>query len=144
MSHQLVQRLIRADLLTTFAELDRWFDRPLTLLHFRPEKGWTIAQVLEHISLTNHFLLLTLDKQTKRAVERAKRGDTISTQPSDLELLNTIGVRGSFHWERPEHMEPPARIRLLKSANASASSKKNACVYWICSTMASAGWFMFQ
>jgi len=106
MSHQLVQNLIRAELVTTFSALDQWFDRPLELLYFQPKKGWTIAQVLEHIHLTNHFLLLTLNKQATRAVERANRGDTIPPEPSDLEALNVIGVRGSFSWERPEHMEP--------------------------------------
>ncbi len=96
----------RAELDTTFYKLDQWFDRPLELLHFQPDKGWTIAQVLEHIHLTNHFLLLTLSKQATRAVERANRGDTIPQEPSDLEALNEIGIRGSFNWERPEHMEP--------------------------------------
>ena len=58
-SHQLVQNMIRAELDATFSKLDQWFDRPLELLHFQPDKGWTIAQVLEHVHLTNHFLLLT-------------------------------------------------------------------------------------
>ena len=115
MSHQLVQNLIRADLVATFAELDQWFERPLNLLHFQPSKGWTIAQVLEHIYLTNHFLLLTLDKQAKRAVERANRGDAIPQQCSDLEVLNVIGVRGSFHWDRPEHMEPTGNDSLSET-----------------------------
>ena len=111
-SHQLVQNLIRAELDATFSKLDQWFDRPLELLHFRPDNGWTIAQVLEHVHLTNHFLLLTLNKQATRAVERANRGETIPQEPSDLEALNVIGIRGSFSWERPEHMEPTGDVSL--------------------------------
>ena len=111
-SHQLVQNMIRAELDATFSKLDQWFDRPLELLHFQPDKGWTIAQVLEHVHLTNHFLLLTLNKQATRAVERANRGETIPQEPSDLEALNVIGIRGSFSWERPEHMEPTGDVSL--------------------------------
>jgi len=114
MPHQLVQKLIRSELNATFSELDQWFDRPFELLHFQPDKGWTIAQVLEHIYLTTHFLLLTLNKQAKRAVERAERGDTIPQAPSDLEVLNMIGVRGSFSWERPDHMEPTGNDSLAE------------------------------
>ena len=104
--------MIRAELDATFSKLDQWFDRPLELLHFQPDKGWTIAQVLEHVHLTNHFLLLTLNKQATRAVERANRGDAIPQESSDLEALNVIGIRGSFSWERPEHMEPTGDVSL--------------------------------
>ena len=70
--------------------------------------------MLEHIHLTNHFLLLTLNKQATRAVERANRGDAIPQEPSDLEALNVIGIRGSFSWERPEHMEPTGDASLTE------------------------------
>ena len=59
-----------------------------------------------HITLTNHFLLLTLGKWAKIAEQRAARGDSIPEGESDLQRLEVVGQRGSFAWVRPEHMEP--------------------------------------
>lgn len=98
---------VRATLFEVFAEVDRWFDRPATVRAFQPASGgWTIDQVLEHISLTNHFLMLTLRKSVDTAVGRAARGEPIPDGESDLERLTAIGRRGSFPWVRPEHMAP--------------------------------------
>ena len=98
---------VRAALIDVFAEVDRWIERPADVRSFRPASGgWTIDQVLEHISLTNHFLMLTLRKSVETAVSRAARGEPIPEGESDLERLATIGRRGSFQWVRPEHMEP--------------------------------------
>ena len=106
MSHKSTQNTIRRDLDTTFGVLDCWFDCPKELLRFVPDEGWSIPEVLEHITLTNRFLLLTLDKKTKTALRRADRGDAIPDEPSNLDVLHTIGIRGSFDWDRPDHMVP--------------------------------------
>ena len=63
-------------------------------------------QVLEHVTLTNRFLLLTLRKWATIAEHRAGRGDPIPEGESDRGRLEVIGERGSFGWVRPEHMEP--------------------------------------
>lgn len=98
---------VRAALLDAFAEVDTWFDRPAEVRAFQPTSGgWTIDQVLEHISLTNHFLMLTLRKSVDTAVTRAARGEQIPDRESDLDRLSAIGERGSFPWIRPEHMVP--------------------------------------
>ena len=97
---------VRQILRDTFAEVDTWFDRPAELRKFKPASGgWSVDQVLEHISLTNHFLMLTLRKWVEIAVRRAER-QSISEGESDLQRLDIIGQRGSFGWVRPEHMEP--------------------------------------
>lgn len=112
-------RTIRDTLGTTFAEVDSWFDRPEEMRRFRPERGgWSIDQVLEHITLTNRFLMLTLRKWVSIAERRSRRGDPIPDGESDLERLEIIGARGSFKWVRPEHMEPtgqptPAETRAI-------------------------------
>ena len=50
--------------------------------------------------------MLTLKKQVAKAEQRSKTSPAIVDGESDLDLLDAIGERGSFGWERPEHMEP--------------------------------------
>jgi hypothetical protein len=117
MPYEKTARVVRDTLCTILARVDDWFDRPEDLRHFRPASGgWSVDQVLEHVTLTNHFLLLTLRKWAAIARHRANRGDPIPQGESDLGRLEVIGERGSFGWVRPEHMEPtgvpsPAEVR---------------------------------
>lgn len=106
---------VREHLTVTFAEVDRWFDEPESLCRFRPAGGsWTIDEVLEHISLTNHFLMLTLRKWVATALKRAKRGAASDGRASDLSRLDTIGRRGSFRWAHPAHMEPSGEASAIE------------------------------
>ena len=99
--------VLRDALRAVFAEVDGWFDRPEDLRRFKPASGgWSVDQVLEHITLANHFLLLTLRKWVGIALRRASRGDRVPEGESDLRRLEVIGQRGSFAWVRPAHMEP--------------------------------------
>jgi len=110
MTHARTVAIVRASLREVFAQVDDWFERPADERAFRPaSRGWTIDHVLEHIGLTNHFLMLTLRKAVEKAVCRAARGEAIPAGGSDLERLKAIGERGSFPWVRPEHMEPGGR-----------------------------------
>jgi len=108
---------VRQALTEVFAEVDRWFDRPEELRKFKPpEGGWPIDQILEHVTLTNHFLMLVIRRWTAKAVRKARRGEPIPGGESDLARLDIIGERGSFRWVRPDHMEPtgiptPAEVR---------------------------------
>ncbi len=107
MSYEQTIRIVRDTLCGVFSQVDTWFDRPDDLRQFKPTSGgWSIDQVLEHITLTNQFLMLTLGKWVGIALQRARRGDAIPVGESDLERLLVIGERGSFGWIRPEHMEP--------------------------------------
>jgi len=100
-------RTVRETLCSEFARVDAWFDRPETIRRYVPAAGtWSIDLVLEHIALTNRFLMLTFGKYCDRASKLAARGDPIPQGESDLERLKVIGERGTFGWERPEHMEP--------------------------------------
>jgi hypothetical protein len=117
MTHARTVAIVRTNVIEMFADVDGWFERPPDERAFRPaSQGWTIDQVLEHISLTNHFLMITLRKAVEKAVRRAAAGQPIPAGDSDLERLQAIGQRGSFHWVCPEHMEPrgrttPAEVR---------------------------------
>jgi hypothetical protein len=98
---------VRDTLCSVFAQVEEWFDRPEELRRFTPTTGgWSVDQVLEHVTLTNRFLMLTLGKWVGIARQRARRGDPIPDGESDLKRLLVIGERGSFGWVRPEHMEP--------------------------------------
>ncbi len=106
-SHERTIRTVRDTLCAVIAQVDAWFDRPDGLRRFKPASGgWSIDQGLEHVTLTNRFLMLTLAKWVGIAEQRAGRGDPVPDGESDLERLLVIGERGSFGWERPEHMEP--------------------------------------
>ncbi|AFH63706.1 DinB family protein [Paenibacillus caseinilyticus] len=112
---------IRALLNRVSADLDPWFERSPALLDFRPGQGWSAAQILEHVSLTNHYLLILIRKGTRKALERAERGGLPADAGSldvDLGRLDEIASHRSFHWERPAHMEPageksPEEVRVL-------------------------------
>jgi hypothetical protein len=110
MTHERTVAIVRTSLIDVFADVDGWFERPANERAFRrASQRWTIDQVLEHVSLTNHFLMLTLRKAVEKAVHRAALGQPIPEGDSDLQRLEAIGLRGSFPWIRPEHMEPSGR-----------------------------------
>lgn len=112
MSYECTVRTVRDTLGSVFEQVDAWFDQPAEMRTFRPTSGgWSIDQVLEHVALTNRFLMLTLSKGVELARRRALRGDPLPEGESDLDRLSVIGERGSFGWMRPDHMEPTGAAR---------------------------------
>ncbi|MBI3221159.1 MAG: DinB family protein [Bacteroidetes bacterium] len=104
---------------TTFRQIDYWFDMAEPCRQYKPlNGGWSIDQILEHISLTNHFLLILILKATKKSLE--KKASTLDWQQEvtnysfQLEKLQQIGIHKSFCWMRPEHMEPKGDITLVE------------------------------
>jgi hypothetical protein len=88
------------------------------MLHYEPKDGgWTSLKVLEHITLTSHFLLIIIDKASQKSIQRAaftpipQDWDTYELLPKSLE---DIGVNRSFSWVRPEHMEPSGKVDLAE------------------------------
>jgi uncharacterized damage-inducible protein DinB len=107
---------IQNDLSKAFADLFLRFEANDELLDYRPPKGgWTIREVLEHISLTNYFLLILIRKGTVKAVDIAKEknfDELLLNYDLDWEKLKVIGEHNSFEWNRPEHMEPTGKLSL--------------------------------
>jgi len=107
---------IGMELKQTFDELFKWFNIDNELLNYAPDnKGWSIRKNLEHISLTNHYLLMLISKGAKKALERSKTVDFLGSLDNydlDWERLNMIGKHRSFEWNRPGHMEPRGRMRV--------------------------------
>ncbi|MGC4100433.1 DinB family protein [Ferruginibacter sp.] len=107
---------IQAEIKTVFYDVDAWFNVNENMVVYDPANGgWNIRKVLEHISLTNHFLLILIKKATIKAIERAKKEDHTALLVDynlDWDKLNDIGKHQLFYWNRPEHMEPTGIVDL--------------------------------
>lgn len=107
--HNYIQT-IQAHLIQTHSKVLDWFKESPELKSYRPEDGgWTISEILEHIALTSHFLLILIDKATGKALRNVKElslEDLMSDFEFDLTKIDEIGIHKSFGWVRPEHMEP--------------------------------------
>ena len=107
---------IKEELNRSFEELFHWFESPHNLLDYAPaNRGWTIRQILEHISLTNHFLLILIRKGVNRSIEKASITDysaLLHDYDLDWKNLKLVGEHRSFEWNRPKHMEPTNEIAL--------------------------------
>ena len=97
-------------LATAFNQLDGWFAAPAPLRSYRPaDGGWTIDEILEHVALTNHFLLILSEKATIKALKNAHGlalATELATRQSARARLDEISQPGAFKWMRPDHMAP--------------------------------------
>ena len=107
---------IKAHLKLSFDEVDRWFDKGKVTLNFRPSNGgWTVQQILEHIYLTNFYLLILIEKGSKKAMRNYQNFDLnleIKNYSFNKEKFKKVGEHGAFDWIRPEHMEPNGELNL--------------------------------
>lgn len=73
-------------------------------LGYSPQNGgWSCAQVLEHVSLTNSFLLIII----RRHVDKALKANSLNSTPQiQLDRLSRIGDPAAFKWPHPTHMTP--------------------------------------
>lgn len=107
---------IKTELTSTFGQVYGWFDAGEDRLYHKPKDGgWSIAEVLEHISLTNHYLLILIRKGAIKAL--AKAGDEsyrylLEGYDIDWDRLELIGQPAAFVWHRPDHMAPSGKAAL--------------------------------
>jgi hypothetical protein len=122
---------IKTFLVDIFATIDTWFDKEEELRNFRPANGgWTINEILEHIGLTNHFLLILIDKGTSKALQNVHNLDLQSEldhHSFHWDKLTEIGRHKSFTWVRPTHMEPTG-IKPLEDVRKQLKEQVNQCV----------------
>lgn len=115
MINQIINK-IKTQTESIFGEVDRWFAGNEKVLNYDPENGgWNIRKVLEHISITNHFLLILIKKATIKAIERSETenyADLVADYDLDWNKLNQVGEHKSFYWNRPKHMEPTGTVSL--------------------------------
>ena len=97
-------------LTTAFDQLDGWFAAPAPLRGYHPTRGgWTIDEILEHVALTNHFLLILIEKGATKALKNAHGLDLateLAARQSARVRLDEISQPGAFTWMRPDHMAP--------------------------------------
>ena len=97
-------------LATAFAQLDGWFAAPAALRGYHPAHGgWTVDEILEHVALTNHFLLILIEKGTTKALKNTHGLDLateLANRQSARARLDEISEPGAFKWMRPDHMAP--------------------------------------
>ena len=102
---------LKRELIRTFAVVDEWFDREQPLRCYKPlSGGWSINEVLEHVMLTSHFLLIIIEKGTIKALQKSNGLTEGELVPANYSLgsaaLHEIADPNSFPWQRPEHHQP--------------------------------------
>jgi len=118
MSYEATIKNVRCAITAAFDELDTWFGQPRLICAYKPSGGgWSIHEILEHVSLTSHFLLIVIRNGTAKALKRSSQRGLPSSGESNLEVLAVIGTRGSFAWARPEHMVPSGNKNMTEVRN---------------------------
>ena len=101
---------IQKHLIKTHQNVLEWFDESEEIKSYKPiDGGWSISEILEHIALTSHFLLILIDKGSDKALRNIKELSIdvlLKSEELNLDKIERIGMHKSFDWIRPEHMEP--------------------------------------
>lgn len=107
---------IRTHLNVNFDSVDGWFEKDKDILNHQPSNGgWTVHQILEHIYLTNFYLLILIEKGATKAMRNSLNLDLeseIKNYSFDKEHFDKVGEHRAFEWIRPEHMEPKGALKL--------------------------------
>jgi hypothetical protein len=108
--------IIRQQMFDARHALSGWLHESDDVLGYRPKDGgWTGSQILEHVMLTSHYLLLIIDKASAKAKHRSMSKSIESDWENyklEPEMLRDIGIHKSFPWVRPGHMEPTGNVFL--------------------------------
>jgi hypothetical protein len=125
---------IRNQLRTARGQIDAWFDADSSFLDFVPlSGGWNGREILEHVVLTQHFLLKLIDKAGEKALQNINRLELeqeLAAFAPDFSKLEQVGLPSAFVWERPEHMEPTGTAP-LERIRADFHAQIDRCVAWL-------------
>lgn len=115
MTVQHIISTINKELISAFALLDRTFDEDEEFLNFS-SGGWSVMQILEHVTLTNHYLLLLIRRGAEKALKRAETTELNDEMLKHYELttptMEEIGIPSTFQWTNPDHMTPTGKPTL--------------------------------
>ncbi len=95
-----------------FSDLAEWIAKDRLLrTHAAPEEQWCIDEILEHVSLVNHYLMMLIEKGRKKALQSDTSGIEAALAHYRLSYprLEEIGINESFAWECPAHMVPTGK-----------------------------------
>jgi hypothetical protein len=118
MPYQSTIQKVKDALTEASGTLDQYFDLSAEMRAHKPTSDdWSINEILEHVTLTSHFLMMVIRQGRDKALKRAKT-QAINEEESDLTPIEHIGHPDAFPWIRPEHMEPtgtksPEEVRHL-------------------------------
>ncbi len=125
---------IRTQLHTARGQIDAWFDADVNFLDFTLAKGgWNGREILEHVVLTQHFLLKLIDKAGEKALRNINQLELVQELMAfspDFSKLEQVGLPSAFFWERPEHMEPMGTVPPLR-VRAEFHAQIDRCVAWL-------------
>ena len=125
---------LKGELQNAFINLDEWFAVNDSLLNYRPQNGgWSTTEILEHVSLTNHYLLILIRKGTEKALQKASKlnlASEVSNYEFNWNALQAIGEHGLFEWNRPEHMEPTKKV-LKGQVKSRLNEQLNECLGYL-------------
>lgn len=108
--HRRSAAALRERLERTFAALERELDAPEEVLARRPGPGsWSPSEVLEHVALTSHYLLLLAEKIGAKSRARLARGEPWPTAPPRHEHVAAVATDRRA-WAHPEHMTPTGDV----------------------------------
>ena len=103
-----LSRRLAASLAESFDAALRWLEVDDDVWRARAGAragNWTVAQICEHLTLVDHYLLVLVDKLAAKSRRRLEAGERPGPQPSALEQLEPI-ARRERPWDAPEHMLP--------------------------------------
>lgn len=131
MTLEILLNRIRFDINNSFTMTNHWLGESQGLLNYRPASGgWTALEILEHVMLTNSFLLKLIEKGTVKALRKAAT-EKIAVDWNQYSLdhkdLWEIGIHKSFQWSRPDHMEPGRNVSIA-DIRTSLLDQKVACL----------------
>ncbi len=111
---QNVMSRIKDEMFITFNDVMKWFNAGEEMMHYRPANGgWTIGEVLEHITLTNFYLLLLIRKAALKSLQHSMDNDYRSVLQSyefDWDKMQVVSNRGAADWNAPEQMVPSGTV----------------------------------
>jgi DinB superfamily len=110
MTPQEVHIAVSKELISAHDRVHAWFFHPPQVRAWLPKDDrWSIDEILHHITLTNHYLLILIDKATQKSLNARARGEQL-VWPIDYQLipvaLQDADVLRAFTWHRPDHMDP--------------------------------------
>lgn len=124
---------IKNHLQLSFDEVDGWFEKDRKTLDHQPlNGGWTVRQILEHIYLTNFYLLILIEKGSKKALRNSGSPNLdveIRNYVFDREKFEKIGKYGAFEWIRPGHMEPKGNMELHEVRSLISMQHQQCLIY---------------
>lgn len=111
-------RILKKEISQTFKGITPWISKAPELQHFNSKNEfWNILEILEHIILVNHYLIILILKGTKKALKNVQ-GRNMKKELENYELscdnLEEIGINNSFQWNAPAHMVPSGNESLDK------------------------------